>query len=88
MKNKDLIEFSLLRLNYDKRPIWQQKLGIYKIYHSSLGWLSRAITRLKYKKKLGSHIVNPYAEESYKRDQEELYQDYYEELMLINLLKG
>jgi len=54
-------------------------LGLYEF--SLNGEITKRVyPRLKYKKKLGSHIVNPKADEAYVKDQENKYLNYYKEL--------
>jgi len=73
------LEYTFLRDLLDSRPRWAINLGLYEF--SLNGEITKRVyPRLKYKKKLGSHIVNPKADEAYVKDQENKYLNYYKEL--------
>lgn len=73
------LTFSLLRRGIDPRPLWAIDLGIHSfLWNGEL--VHNPYPRLRYKRKLGSHVVNPHAEESYRRKEEERYEEYLKEL--------
>ncbi len=79
MTSKQILEYSLLRSLLDKRPLWAQRIGLHSFILNGEE-IVRTYPRLKYKRKFGSHVVNPHADQSYKDSQEHNYYQCYLEL--------
>lgn len=76
-------EYALLRAILDTRPRWAINIGLHSFLLNNEEVRSE-YPRLRYKRKIGSHPVNPHAGPEYVKEQEERYIDYYKEL--INMI--
>ena len=59
----NIYEYSHLRLRKDPRPNWARNLGLHSLLLNND--LIEYLPRLKYKRKLGSHIAPEKADEDY-----------------------
>lgn len=79
----NLFQYTMLRMQVDPRPRWARSLGIHSLLLND-DEVFNPYPRLRYKRKIGSHVVNPHAEESYRRKEEERYEEYLKELNEIS----
>lgn len=77
---KHLIDYALLRSVVDKRPLWAIKIGVHSVLINN-NELKVQYPRLRFKKKVGSHVVNPYADPNYIREQEYRFESYYKNIV-------
>lgn len=77
----NLYEYSLLRLKYDGRPSWAQKLGIYSVLLNN-ETIESEYPRLFYKRKLGSHVIHQYLPERIRAREETKFEGMYKLLCL------
>lgn len=80
-KSENGLNYSLLHISTDPRPQWIKLLGIHATIINGVV-IERHYPRLRYKRKIGSHVVNPHAEESYKTKEEDRYKEYLDSLLL------
>ena len=79
MQDRNFI-YALLRLENDPRPGWAKCLGLHNFFLND-NEIESVYPRLKYKRKIGSHAVHPYAEDNYKQAEETRYDRYLKELL-------
>lgn len=73
------LAYALLRLAADTRPTWARCLGL-RDYEVNGEAAPELPPRLRYKRKIGSHPVNPKAEPAYVAAEETRYDNYLKDM--------
>ena len=75
------LTYALLRLKVDTRPTWARSI---ELHSYALNGQETPVPppRLRYKRKIGSHPVNPKAEPRYVSAEEERYDSFLREMKL------
>ncbi len=75
-------EYALLRAILDVRPRWAIDIGLHSFLLNEQE-IKSEYPRLRYKRKLGSHVVNLYASPDYVSEQVKRYMDNYKEMITM-----
>jgi hypothetical protein len=73
--SKFYFAYLLERARTEQRPIWAIRLGLHSFLFNS-NEIKMICPRLRYKRKLGSFIVNPYVNEKLRQSEESRYENY------------